>query len=121
MSTNRPAAKRREVYMVDLEPVVGHEQGGKRPFLLISVNQMNNSRAQMAIGVPLTTRDKGNELHVRLDPPEAGLSRVSFAMPEKVRSISMDRLQRRLGHASPDTVEAISNRVGILIGLGRSR
>lgn len=107
--------------MVDLEPVVGHEQGGRRPFLLISVNQMNRSRAQMTIGVPLTTRDRGSELHVRLDPPEGGLERTSFAMPEKVRSISTDRLQRKLGYVSPDTVETVASRVGILVGLGRSR
>lgn len=107
--------------MVDPEPVVGHEQGGRRPFLVISVNQMNRSRAQMVIGVPLTTRDRGNELHVRLEPPEGGLERVSFAMPEKVRSISIERFAHRLGYASPDTVQAVSNRVGILVGLGRSR
>lgn len=107
--------------MADLEPVVGHEQGGRRPFLVISVNQMNRSRARTVIGVPLTTRDRGNELHVRLDPPEGGLEQISYAMPEKVRSISAERLHRRLGHASPDTVQAVANRVGILVGLGRSR
>lgn len=107
--------------MVDLEPVVGHEQGGRRPFLLISVNQMNESRAQMTIGVPLTTTNLGSELHVRIDPPGGGLNRISFAMPEKVRSISIGRLQRRLGHVSPDTVEAVAKRVGLLVGLGRSR
>jgi len=107
--------------MVDLEPVGGHEQGGRRPFLLVSVNQMNRSWARMAIGVPLTTTDRENELHVRLDPPEGGLTRISFAMPEMVRSISLDRLQQRLGYASPDTAEMISRRIGILIGLGRGR
>ncbi len=107
--------------MVDPDPVVGHEQGGRRPFLVISVNQMNRSRTRMVIGVPLTSRDRDNELHVRLDPPEGGLERTSFAMPEKVRSISTERLHRRLGHASPDTVQAVAGRVGILVGLGRSR
>ncbi|HEX8690391.1 MAG TPA: type II toxin-antitoxin system PemK/MazF family toxin [Solirubrobacterales bacterium] len=121
MSTEGAAVKRGEVYMVDLDPVVGHEQGGRRPFLLVSINPMNNSAARMAIGVPLTTTDRGSELHVRLDPPEGGLSRISFVMPEMVRSISMDRLRRRLGFASPDTLEAVSKRVGILIGLSRTR
>lgn len=107
--------------MVDLEPVVGHEQGGRRPFLVVSVNQMNDSRAGMVVGVPLTTRNKGNELHVRLEPPEGGLDRISYAMPEKVRSISTERLQSRLGHASAETADAVAKRVGILIGLGRSR
>jgi mRNA interferase MazF len=121
MADERSKVRRGEIYMADPDPVVGHEQGGRRPFLLISVNQMNRSRARLAIGVPLTTTDRGNELHVRLEPPEGGLTRISFAMPEMVRSMSIDRLEQRLGHAPSTTVEAVSNRVGILVGLGRSR
>lgn len=121
MSTDGQEIRRGDVFVVDLNPVVGHEQGGLRPFLLISVDAMNRSVAEMAIGIPLTTTDRGNRLQVRLEPPEAGLSRVSFAMPEMVRSISKRRLRRRLGHASADTVEAIAKHTGVLIGLGRSR
>jgi mRNA interferase MazF len=114
-------AKRGEIYMADANPVVGHEQGGTRPFLLLSINQMNRSPAELTIAVPLTTTDRGSELHTRLDPPEGGLNRVSFAMPEMVRVLSAARLRRRLGRVSPDTVETVANRVGILIGLGRNR
>lgn len=121
MTSDRPKVRRGEIYLADPDPVVGHEQGGRRPFLLISVNQMNRSRARIAIGVPLTTTDRGNGLHIRLDPPEGGLARTSFAMPEMVRSMSIDRLERRLGHAPSDTVDAVSKHVGVLVGLGRSR
>lgn len=82
---------------------------------------MNRSPANLAIAVPLTTTDRRNKLHVRVDPPEGGLERVSFAMPEMVRSVSTMRLQRRLGRTSLDTVEAVANRVGLLVGLGRAR
>jgi mRNA interferase MazF len=82
---------------------------------------MNRSPADLAITVPLTTTDRGNKLHVRVEPPEGGLEKVSFAMPEMVRSVSTKRLQRRLGRASPDTVEAVAKRVGLLVGLGRER
>jgi mRNA interferase MazF len=121
MSTERREINRGDVYMVDLDPVVGHEQGGRRPFLLLSIDPMNRSAAQMTIGVPLTTTDRGNKLHVRLNPPEAGLERVSFAMPEMARSISTGRLLRRLGYVSAGTIEAVAKHVGILIGLGRTR
>jgi mRNA interferase MazF len=121
MSIKDSEVRRGEVYTVDLDPVIGHEQGGRRPLLLISIDPMNRSAARMAIGVPLTTTDRGNELHVRLDPPEAGLARISFVMPEMVRSISTERLRRKLGFASPGTLEAVAKRVGILVGLGRSR
>jgi mRNA interferase MazF len=121
MQTEGSKVKRGEVYLADPDPVVGHEQGGTRPHLVISIDPMNRSAAELLIGVPLTTTDRDNKLHVRLDPPEGGLARVSFAMPEMARSVSKARLLRRLGHASPDTVETVAKRVGILIGLGRSR
>ena len=53
--------------------------------------------------------------------PEGGVSRVSYAMPEMTRVLSTLRLKRKLGRASPDTVESVAKHVGILIGLGRSR
>jgi mRNA interferase MazF len=113
--------KRGEIYLGDPDPVVGHEQGGRRPFLLISINRMNRSAASLAIAVPLTTTDRQNMLHIRLDPPEGGLGKVSYALPEMVRSMSMDRFGRRIGRVSPTTVEAVANRVGLLVGLGRAR
>lgn len=114
-------AKRGEIYTADPDPVVGHEQGGRRPFLVVSINPMNRAAAELVIAVPLTTTNRRNELHVRLDPPEGGLSRVSFATPEMVRVLSTLRLKQRLGRASPDTVESVVKRLGILIGLGRTR
>jgi mRNA interferase MazF len=116
-----PEPERGEVYAADLDPVEGTEQGGRRPLLVISIDPMNRSGAKLAITVPLTTTDRSNAMHVRLEPPEGGLKRVSFAMPEMVRSISTNRLRRRLGYASGDTVDAVARRAGILIGLGRSR
>jgi len=107
--------------MTDPDPVVGHEQGGRRPFLVISLDPMNRSAAELVIAVPLTTTDRGNALHVRVGPPGGGVSRVSYAMPEMIRMLSTLRLKRKLGRASPDTVEAVAKHVGILIGLGRSR
>lgn len=121
MSIESPEVQRGEVYMIDSEPFMGHEQGGRRPLLVVSIDPMNRSAARLTIGVPLTTTDHGNELHVRLSPPEGGLARTSFAMPEMVRSVSTARLLRRLGFASTDTVEAVAKRIGVLIGLGRSR
>lgn len=121
MAVKRPDVKRGEVYVGDPDPAIGHEQGGRRPFLVVSVNPMNNSPAELAIAVPLTTTDRQSKLHVRVEPPEGGLQRVSYALPEMVRSISTQRLRRRQGRVSPDTVEAVANRIGLLIGLGRAR
>jgi mRNA interferase MazF len=121
MRIDASVVRRGEVYLANPDPVVGHEQGGTRPHLVISINPMNRSAAGLLIGVPLTTTDRGSKLHVRLDPPEGGLARVSYAMPEMARSVSQARLTRRLGYASADTVEAVAKHVGVLIGLGRAR
>lgn len=121
MSVELEWIKRGEIHIGDPDPVVGHEQGGRRPFLVISVNPMNSSPVELAIAVPLTTTDRRSKLHVRLDPPEGGLERVSYAMPEMIRSLSTTRLHRRLGVVSADTVTAVASRAGLLIGLGRVR
>jgi mRNA interferase MazF len=116
-----PEPERGDVYEAELDPVEGQEQGGRRPLLVISIGAMNRSAAKLTIGVPLTTTDWSNALHVRLDPPQGGLTKVSFAMPEMTRSVSTQRLRRRLGSVPAETVGAVSRRAGILIGLGRSR
>jgi mRNA interferase MazF len=120
MTTNVRRVRRGDVFIGDPDPVVGREQGGRRPLLVVSVGQMNRSPAQMAITVPLTTTNRRNKLHVRVEPPAGGLDRVSYAMPEMVRSVSTMRLQRQLGRMSSDTVDAVADRIGLLVGLGRS-
>ena len=116
-----PDAQRGEIYDVDLDPVEGREQAGRRPLLVISIGAMNRSAAEMVIGTPIRTTDSGNAIHVRIEPPEGGLDRVGFAMPEMARSISTRRLQRRRGVVSETTADTVAKRVGVLIGLGQSR
>jgi mRNA interferase MazF len=116
-----PEPERGVVYLIDLDPVEGSEQGGIRPWLVLSIQAMNRSAAKMTIGVPLTTTQRGNTMHMRFDPPEGGLKRVSYAMPEMVRSVSTERLRRKLGRTADGKVDAVAKRSGLLIGLGRTR
>ncbi len=117
----RGGPRRGELYMVDPGPTVGGEQRGRRPYLVISVNRMNAAPVGLAIAVPLTTTEWGNGLHVRIEPAESGLPRVSYAMPEMARSLSALRLERRLGRVSVQTVDTTARHAGVLIGLGRTR
>ena len=55
MRTERREFQRGEIYLTDPDPVMGREQGGKRPFLVISIDPMNRSSANLVIAVPLTT------------------------------------------------------------------
>jgi mRNA interferase MazF len=73
--TTESSIQRGDVLTGDLDPVVGHEQAGRRPLLVVSINPMNSSAAELIIAVPLTMTDRGSELHVRLDPPGLGRAR----------------------------------------------
>lgn len=108
--------------MADPGQTLGHEQGGRRPHLVLSVGAMNNSPLGMVIAVPLTTTGASSPLHVRIEPrPENGLNRVSYAMPEMVRSVSMERFGRLLGWITAETLERAAAHTGILLGLGRTK
>lgn len=112
---------RGELYEVDLGPTAGSEQRGRRPLLVISIDEMNRAPAELIVAVPLTTTYWANDLHVRIEPGESGLARVSYAMPEMVRHLSSRRLGPRMGRVPPETVDAASRCVGVLIGLGLGR
>lgn len=113
--------KRGEIYRADLDPVVGHEQGGSRPFLVLSVTAVNRAPVDLALGLPLTTTDHGSKLHVRIEPHESGLTRISYAMPEMVRSLSTERFRGRLGRAPVEIVDRAAAHTGLILGLGKTR
>ncbi|MFI5003578.1 MAG: type II toxin-antitoxin system PemK/MazF family toxin [Solirubrobacterales bacterium] len=109
-----PPARQGDIWEARLEPVLGHEQGGTRPVIVVSVDQISSGRGEMCIVVPLTRTDRGTPIHVRVDPPEGGLTAVSFALPENVRSISRQRLARRLGDVRDGTLEQVLHRIHLL-------
>jgi len=110
-------SKRGEVWLIDLNPVRGHEQAGKRPALVISVDLFNSGPAGFVVVLPITTKDKKIPLHVRLEPPEGGLNEISFVKCEDVRSVSTERLTVCLGQVSQSVLALVEDRVKILLGL----
>lgn len=106
-----------EVWFADLDPTVGHEQAGERPVLILSIDSFNQSPAGLAIILPITTGLRGIPWHVSVPPPEGGLTRPSAILCEALRSISQQRLQRRLGTAGPATLQAVQDRLRILMNL----
>jgi len=111
-----PASRQGDVWEARLEPVVGHEQGGTRPVLIVSVDKISSGRGEMCIVVPFTRTDRDTPLHIRVNPPEGGLTAVSFALPENVRSISRERLTKRLGGLRDATLERVLDRIHLLTG-----
>ncbi|MCB1149780.1 MAG: type II toxin-antitoxin system PemK/MazF family toxin [Chlamydiia bacterium] len=87
-----------EVWLFDPDPVKGSELGKKvRPALIISNNAMNKGPSGLVIVVPMTSKNRNIPSHIRLNPPEGGVSLSSFAMCEQIRSISKERLVKKLG------------------------
>lgn len=104
-----------DVLWVDPEPTRGSEQAKARPFVVVSVDEMNRSPLRLVLAVPVTRTDRGHPLHVRIDPPEGGLDAVSFALPEHMRSLSQERVARRLGTVRPITLESLLKRCRLLL------
>jgi mRNA interferase MazF len=113
--SNSPA--RDEVWIVDLDPAVGHEQGGVRPALVVSHDQFNRSPAGLVIIAPITGTDRGLITHISIDPPEGGLVKRSFIMADQTRTISQLRLGRRLGIIGQVTRSEVEVRLRFLLAL----
>jgi mRNA interferase MazF len=106
-----------EVWMVELGATRGHEQAGRRPGLVVSMDGFNHGPAGLVVLVPLTTRERGIPWHVAVSPPEGGLKRPSFIKCEDIRSISRTRLVRQLGDVSATTMAKVRDRLRILLEL----
>jgi mRNA interferase MazF len=105
------------VWVLDLDPVRGHERAGRRPGLVVSADALNHGPSELVIVLPITSVDKRIRFHVAVEPPEGGLRARSFVKPEDIRSISTERARRRLGAASAETMRAVGTRLRVLLEL----
>jgi mRNA interferase MazF len=104
-----------DVLLCHLSPVVGREQGGVRPVVVVS-RQRYAVIPGLFLAVPLTSRDCGLDHHIEV-PADGltGLRRVSYAMTEQVRAMSEHRAGRQLGQVSAPTLAAISRYLHLFI------
>jgi mRNA interferase MazF len=112
-----PAPARAEVWDVNFDPAIGHEQAGTRPALVISVDAFNSGPADLVVVSPMTRTNRNIRWHVRVAPPEGGLAAESFVLCEGVRSVSKARLKRRRGRVSETAMLKVEDRLRILLGL----
>ena len=112
--------RRGQIYRADLDPVLGSEQGGVRPVLIVQ-NDLGNQSSPTVIVVPLTTRRKraGLPTHVRIDPPEGGLTRPSQVLCEQVRTLEKSRLSDFLGDVSQTTMARVDAALRRALGTAR--
>jgi len=111
------SANRGEIWLADLEPIEGHEQGGTRPCLVLSDDLFNHGLAGLVVVLPLTSRDRGIQIRVLLDPPERGVKIRGYIIPEMIRSISTRRLRTRWGMVGPTTLVTVERNVKVLLGI----
>ncbi len=116
MALRDKTPQRGEIWLVDLNPGIGHEQKGKRPALIISDNAFNETRAGMVIVLPITSKDKGISLHVPLTPEKTGIDVKSYVKTEDIRAISKERLHKQIGKVKTPIMDKISGILKMLLG-----
>ena len=109
--------KRGELYYADLSPVVGSEQGGVRPVLVVQ-NDVVNRFSPTVIAAAVTSKlDKARlPTHIELSAKLYGLSKDSVVLLEQIRTIDKRRLKERIGALSPQTMARVDD--ALLISLG---
>jgi len=108
---------RGEIWLIDLNPARGHEQAGKRPGIVVSVDLFNQGPAGLVVILPITTKAKGIPFHVEINISEGGLTKRSFIKCEDIRSIAKERLLKNVGRVSEETMKAVEDRLRILLNL----
>ena len=109
--------KRGELYYADLSPVVGSEQGGVRPVLVVQ-NDIGNKYSPTVIAAAVTSRINKAKLptHIELNAIDYGLSKDSVVLLEQIRTLDKKRLKERIGELPLSTMKKVNT--ALLISLG---
>ena len=109
--------KRGQIYYADLSPVVGSEQGGTRPVLIIQ-NNVGNKYSPTVIAAAVTSKINKAKLptHIELPSSSYGLAKDSVILLEQIRTLDKRRLKERIGELSDVTMNKVDK--AILISLG---
>ncbi len=111
--------KRGDMFYADLSPVVGSEQGGIRPVLIIQ-NDTGNKYSPTVIAAAITSQVNKNKLptHIEIGSDEFGLKSDSVILAEQIRTIDKSRLKEKIGHIDDaEIISRINNALGVSFGL----
>jgi mRNA interferase MazF len=113
-----PEYKRGDVWLANLDPVIGSEQGKTRPVVIIQ-NDVANEYSPVVIVAAITTAigPKEYPTEVRVTAPEGGLKRDSVILLNQIRTIDKRRLIERWGKLTPQTMEKVDEALKISLGL----
>ena len=112
------SVKRGDIFYADLRPVVGSEQGGIRPVLVIQ-NDIGNKYSPTVIVAAVTSQINKSKLptHLELDAKEFGLSKDSVVLLEQVRTIDKSRLREKVCHLDENFMWQIDKSLRVSLGL----
>jgi len=111
--------KRGDMFYADLSPVIGSEQGGIRPVLIIQ-NDLGNKYSPTVIAAAITSQTGKNRLptHIEINAEKNGLKADSVVLTEQIRTIDKSRLKEKIGHIDDDKIIGkINNALGVSFGL----
>lgn len=113
--------RRGDIFYADLSPVVGSEQGGLRPVLIIQ-NDVGNKYSPTVIAAAITSRMSKTRLptHIDIYAERAGLARDSVILLEQIRTLDKRRLRERMGHLDDEMMDRVNNAIAVSFGIAIS-
>lgn len=111
--------KRGDIYYADLSPVVGSEQGGVRPVLIVQ-NDVGNKYSPTVIAAAITSQINKAKMptHIELSAKEYGLNKDSVILLEQIRTIDKKRLREKIGRLDEALMASVNGALSISFGLG---
>lgn len=111
--------RRGDIFYADLSPVIGSEQGGLRPVLIVQ-NDVGNRFSPTVIAAAITSQTTKAKLptHIEVYADNYGLSKDSVVLLEQIRTIDKKRLKEHMGHLNDDVMEKVDLALSISFGLG---
>ena len=110
--------KKGDLYFADLSPVIGSEQGGIRPVLIVQ-NDIGNKYSPTVIAAAITSRTGKSKLptHIEVYADKYGLARDSVILLEQIRTLDKKRLKEKMGHLDEDVMGQVNDAITVSFGL----
>ncbi len=115
---NKVNIRRGDIYYADLSPVIGSEQGGIRPVLIVQ-NDIGNKYSPTVIAAAITSRTGKSKLptHIEVYADKYGLARDSVILLEQIRTLDKKRLKEKMGHLDEDVMGQVNDAITVSFGL----
>lgn len=113
-----PTIRRGDIFYADLSPVIGSEQGGLRPVLIVQ-NDIGNRYSPTVIAAAITSRMGKTRLptHIDIYADRVGLAKDSVILLEQIRTLDKRRLKEKMGHLDDDIMNHVNSAIAVSFGL----